>query len=374
MTEYGWDASNHDWPRAGKDGLDLARARSEGVSLFTHKSSEGSTYVDPYFDPAMTRAKPAGFPVVGAYHVLWPEHPVEQADFWLDTVNRLAPWWRDHPCWIWQVDAELFSNFKPYRKPTVAEINACGDRIRARSGCRPGQVVVYAPEWLYGDGLGGLKYRNLWSSRYVSGSGGFKAIYPGDKAPLWRVYSGITPVIGQYASSATIAGQSPADANAIRVNGVADLQAIFLGDPPVTPDEIDAIATAAAAKVWATLLEAPGGLSIAAGARLAETDQHVSRLTKATSGNVWDENLANPDATVVDSARDRLVHVDKSVGVDLPAAIQSAAAATTTAVLNALAQLGQGGSIDYERVGQVAQAASEAAIRKVLGAVDEVTP
>src|SRR6266498_4670246 len=250
MTRYGWDASNHDWPRGP---MDLARARSEGIALFTHKSSEGSTFVDSYFDNAMAKAKPVNFPVLGPYHVLWPNNPASQADFWFNTVNRIAPWWKDHPCWIWQIDAELFQEFQPYRKPTVTEINACGDRIKARSGCHSSQIVVYAPEWLYGDALGGLKYRNLWASRYVGGSGGFKNLYPGDGATLWRAYSGITPVVGQYASTATIGGQSPADANGIRVTSDAALQALFLGDN-VNMDLTDANLAEIADRSWRELI------------------------------------------------------------------------------------------------------------------------
>lgn len=238
MTRYGWDASNHDWPRGP---MDLALAKQQGISLFTHKSSEGSTYTDPNFDEAMTRAQAAGFPVVGAYHVLWPNNPAAQADFWISVVNQYAPWWRQHPCWIWQIDAELFQEFNPFRQPTVSEINQCGDRIVAQTGVKPSQVVVYAPEWLYGSGLSGLKYRCLWASNYTSGSGGFKTLYPGDTSTRWHAYSGITPTILQYTSTATIAGQSPADANAIRVNSDAELQALFLGGDDMSQADIDAI-------------------------------------------------------------------------------------------------------------------------------------
>jgi Glycosyl hydrolases family 25 len=213
--------------------MDLAKARAEGIDLFTHKSSEGNTYLDPNFATAMDRAGPVNFPVVGAYHVLWPGNPLSQADDWFLKVDTYCTWWRDHPCWIWQIDAELFQNFKPYRQPSVDEINTCGDRIVARAGCKPGQVVVYAPEWLYGNSLTGLKYRCLWASNYIpSRAGGFQQLYPGDDSARWHAYSGITPTILQYTSGATIAGQSPADANAVRVNSIADLQALFLeGDP-----------------------------------------------------------------------------------------------------------------------------------------------
>lgn len=241
MTRYGWDASNHDW---GRGPMNLSLAKSQGISLFTHKSSEGSTYTDPNFDGAMTRAQQANFPVVGSYHVLWPNNPLAQADWWISRVNTYAPWWRQHPCFIWQIDAELFQNFNPYRQPTVAEINACGDRVVNGTGIKPSQVVVYAPEWLYSNTLTGLKYRCLWASSYGPGTGSFQSLYTsagGDASSRWHSYSGISPTILQYTSSATIAGQAPADANAIRVNSDADLQALFTGGDDMSAEDVAAV-------------------------------------------------------------------------------------------------------------------------------------
>lgn len=235
MTRYGWDASNHDWPRGA---MDLARARRDGIALFTHKASEGTSFTDPYVDDAMARGRSV-FSVLGTYHVLWPQNTAAQTDHWIAVTGQSAPWWRDHPCFVWQIDAELFQNFTPYRPPTVAEINACGDRLVALLGINPERVVVYAPKWLYQDGLRGLKYR-LWASAYVTGSGGFKALYPGDGNNRWDAYSGLTPTILQFTSSATIAGQSPTDANAIKVGSDAALQALFLGTPGGTDMALDA--------------------------------------------------------------------------------------------------------------------------------------
>lgn len=243
MTFYGWDASNHDWDRGP---MDLARAKKEGIALFTHKVAEGiGFYDDPYFKPAMDRANAVGFDVVGGYYVNHPGDQIVQADHFVDLVNRLAPWWRQHPCWVWQIDAEKFDYMT--RAPSVAEINAFGDRVVAKTGCSPKAILVYAPAWLYGNSLGGLKYRNLWSSSYVSGSGPFKNLYPGDKGFGWNVYSGIQPIIWQFTDAATIAGQGPADANAIRVASVAELHTLFGGNG----DDDMPSAQEVAAAVWA---------------------------------------------------------------------------------------------------------------------------
>jgi len=274
MTRYGWDASHYDWDRGP---MNLAAARTAGISMMTHKCGEGygtQEYHDPRFDDWAARAKTAGFPVAGSYYVNHPGDQVAQAKLWVADVNSKAPWWVDHPCWVWQIDAEWFQNMP--RQPNVSEINALGDAVVDRTGCHPSQVLTYAPEWLYGNSLIGLRYRQLWASGY----GGnpvkdFKAAYPGDGASGWDAYSGITPTIWQYGSRTTIGTQPGCDANAVRVTSDTALQALFNEgeDVALTTDEIASIADA----VWARGVKNPdSGLVQAAGVRLvgaqAQTD------------------------------------------------------------------------------------------------------
>jgi len=244
MTRFGWDCSHYDWDRHT---VSCSNARNAGISLMTHKATENTGYVDARFDDWAGQAKTAGFAVAGSYHVLWPGSINDQVGHWLNVVNTKAPWWRDHPCWIWQIDCEIFQNMP--RSPNRAEIQAAGDRIVALTGCLPTQVIAYAPEWVYGNTLAGLTYR-LWSSRYV-GSGPYKTVYTdhgGDSGKGWGVYSGQTPLVWQYSSTTTIGAQPECDANAIRVSADADLQALFLGDDMALTDaEIASIANA----VWA---------------------------------------------------------------------------------------------------------------------------
>jgi hypothetical protein len=137
-------------------------------------------------------------------------------------------------------------------------------------------------------------------------------------------------VILQYTDAATFPGAAAGvDANAVRgVSTAAELQALLIGGTPVTDEEIQAIAQA----VWARGLTYPGGLTIAAGTRLATVDHNTNNLTTATSGNVWDENIAGPGGTVVDSARDRLGKISHNVGIDLPGQIVATGATTTNAI------------------------------------------
>lgn len=225
MGLHGWDASNHDW---GRGPMNLALARQQGISLFTHKAGEGNGfYEDPYFGEAMARAHAAGFPVIGAYFVNHPGDPIPQADWFVDLVNRYAPWWRQ-VTFLWQLDAEKF-DYMP-RPPSIAECNAFNDRVVARSGCSPKAIGNYAPEWLYGAAVGGLKHRNWWASNYgANPAGDFRSIAPGDGDGRWSPVGGLTPVLLQHSSQATIAGQAPADANVIRVANESQLHTLLGG-------------------------------------------------------------------------------------------------------------------------------------------------
>jgi GH25 family lysozyme M1 (1,4-beta-N-acetylmuramidase) len=229
MTKYGWDLSNHDW---GRGRVNLADAHRAGISLVTHKATEGDWYKDPYLDDFASQLARTSFDVEGTYHVL--NHGINinrQTDFWISYVNSKWPAWKKHPCPIWQIDAEPLDG---YKAPTKAEILACGARLRARLGISAAQIVVYGPKWVYGNDLRGIPYK-LWASAYVSGAGNYKRLYPGDNSSFWLPYSGQVPAILQYSSSAIIGSQHTCDANAIRVSTTAQLQALFGHKTPAKP-------------------------------------------------------------------------------------------------------------------------------------------
>lgn len=237
MTVYGWDASDYDW---GRGPVDLEAARKSGISLFTHKVSEGKSgwFRAVHAGEAFKRADAAKIPVVGGYHVLHPADMgsiADQADWYLSCLDDAWGGWRKHPCFIHQIDAEKFSYMT--REPNLAEIHGFAGIIVAKTGCAPTQVVVYAPQWLYGERLKGLQYP-LWASAYVGGSGPFKRLYPGDRDAKWAAYSDIAPTLLQYSSASIIGTQHTCDANAVRVGSEDELAALFLGDDMPTADEI----------------------------------------------------------------------------------------------------------------------------------------
>lgn len=203
MTIFGWDMSHFDAPSIGN-------AVEQGIDFITHKA--GGDAVDtelPTWWDHIQAYRPAV--LLGAYWVLYPGSPASRADSFIARLDDTCPGWRDGP-FILQADCEKW-NGDASTVPSKTEIQAFCDRLVLR--CPKLRPIVYAPKWVYGDKLTGLPYP-LWSSTYVIGSGGFKALYPGDSSSRWAAYSGQTPAILQYTSSASIGGQSTCDANAFR--------------------------------------------------------------------------------------------------------------------------------------------------------------
>lgn len=235
MTIYGADLSNHDWQR-GPMAFDAMRAA--GLDFVVHKCSDGNrSYRDPYFGRAMQRARAAGFPITGAYHVLWNGNVTAQMDWFMSLLDADAPWWRTEP-YLVQLDAEPFG----YNggAPSPATIRQAADYLVAKTG---GHInpVVYGPNWVYRDTLRGLPYP-LWASAYGTNPVGLHAaLYPGDNSSRWAAYSGQTPAILQYGSQTRIGTQSTCDANAYR-GTVDQLRQLITGkDADMLDDERKAL-------------------------------------------------------------------------------------------------------------------------------------
>jgi hypothetical protein len=204
MTIFGWDMSHFDAPGIGS-------ALAEGIKFVTHKAGGDAQDAElaawwsgvKDVDPALC--------LLGAYWVLYPGNPTGRAHLFVDRLDVACPGWRDRP-FLLQADCEKWGG-DASTVPSKADITVfCTALTALAPKLRP---VVYAPKWVYGDSLTGLNFP-LWASSYVAGSGGFKSLYPGDGSSKWGAYSGQTPAILQYSSSATIGGQTTCDANAYR--------------------------------------------------------------------------------------------------------------------------------------------------------------
>jgi GH25 family lysozyme M1 (1,4-beta-N-acetylmuramidase) len=220
---FGWDASDYDWQRGP---MDLAAAARDGIQFFTHKATEATSTRHRNYGEAMRRARDAGIPVLGAYHVVRSAPSVaSQVDYFLSYLDSQTPWWRDWPDFFVQVDLEKWS----YDKVPAHIGESFADLVEQRSGRR---AVIYASRGQYGNELSGTSHL-LWNANYGTNPDmHFRSAYAfrgGDSGPGWVSYSGRIPTFWQYGSRTTIGSQTICDANAFR--GTLDqMRALISGD------------------------------------------------------------------------------------------------------------------------------------------------
>lgn len=236
MTTFGWDMSHYD----SVNSASIAKAVDEGIQFITHKAGGDANDAElgPWWNIVRNYA-PEKL-LLGAYWVLYPGNPAARARAFLIRLDAQCPGWRNRP-FILQVDCEKW-NGDPSTVPPVSDVNVfCDTLVQEAPKLRP---IGYLPDWVYGN-LTAFRYP-LWSSKYVGGSGPFKALYPGDNAAEWSAYGGKSPTILQYSSHAVIGGQTTSDANAYR-GTLAELTAIiapgFKENTMDWTDDIDPSAT-----------------------------------------------------------------------------------------------------------------------------------
>lgn len=218
MTVFGWDASDFDWSRGP---MDLGAAARDGIQFFTHKATEGTAARHQHYGAALTRARDAGIPVLGAYHVVRSAGALSsQVKSFTGYLDEATPWWRSHPNFFLQADVERW----PYDNVAPQTGTAFADQLAAATGRT---VVIYASKGQYDNELAGN--RPLWNANYTGASGHYREIYPGDNGVGWQSYSNRTPVFWQYSDNATIGNQPSCDANAFR--GTLDQLLALTGQP-----------------------------------------------------------------------------------------------------------------------------------------------
>jgi hypothetical protein len=239
--------------------MDLAAARADGISFFTHKATESTNTQHIHYGAGMNRARAAGIPFLGSYHVVRTLSVTAQVDYHLAYVTAQTPWWSSFPGWFFQADLEVW----PYDAVAPNYGVAFAAEIERRTGRR---CLLYAPQWAYGNTVGGSA--PLWASGYgANPTGPYRAAYPGDSSPRWGSYSGRVPVILQFGSQATIGRQPGCDINAFR-GASADFAQLIRGEAglgggtpltpgtPITPTPEDDMYDAAAESRLNTRLDA----------------------------------------------------------------------------------------------------------------------
>lgn len=230
MTQFVWDASAWDWDRGP---MDLVSARNSGIVGFSHRATKGTTYQDPYLGKGIARAFDAGIQILGAYLVIrTPGNDnngsiEDQVAYYLNYLDKQVRWWRSWPYWFFQVDTEKWRNSQN-EVIDLVDINLGYQACELLKEYKK-QTLHYAPRWAYDDSIPGT--HPLWASRYVSDSGDFTKLYPGDNYSGWEPYSGRTPTFLQFTDEATIGSQPRCDCNAYR-GSVDELKKFIRGEGP----------------------------------------------------------------------------------------------------------------------------------------------
>lgn len=137
----GVDVSNH------QAEVDMAALSGQGVQFVYIKATEGTSYVDDYFDENWAAAKAAGVPC-GAYHFFSFDTPgAGQAENFISTVGPLDG------CLVPVVDVEWYGDKerrRPFKADVVRELSAFLDALEAEYGVKP---MLYAQGVLYDEYL-----------------------------------------------------------------------------------------------------------------------------------------------------------------------------------------------------------------------------
>ncbi len=182
-----------------------------GCVIAMVKATENNDYINPDYAPAKVRAADAGA-YFCAYHFLHGGNGAGQASYAYGVVGGDVPL---------MIDCEPTYNASGTiaSAPQVSDVVDFVNEYRALGGKT---YLLYLPHWYWSGDLGQASLAPvidlgmlLVSSDYTTYS---------DTGPGWDPYGGMTPVIWQYTSSATLDGVSNVDMNAYQ-NTLASFQA-----------------------------------------------------------------------------------------------------------------------------------------------------
>lgn len=115
--------------------IDYTQVRNSGIEIVYMKSSEGSNFVDPYFNQNYTNAKANGLKV-GFYHYVIArtnEEAVNEARFFVATISGKEP------------DCRLAMDFESFGSLSVEEINEIGITfVRTVENLSGKEVIIYS--------------------------------------------------------------------------------------------------------------------------------------------------------------------------------------------------------------------------------------
>ena len=188
-----------------------------GCVIAMVKATENDNYTNPDYAPAKVRAAQAGA-YFCAYHFLHAGNGAGQAAYAHRVVGGGVPLMIDFEP-TYNSDGTIAS------APQVSDAVAFINQYRALGGK---VYLLYLPHWYWAGNLGQASLAPVIDLGMLLVSSDYAAY--SDTGPGWAAYAGMTPVIWQYTSTATLNGVSNVDMNAYR-NGLADFKAQVTGWP-----------------------------------------------------------------------------------------------------------------------------------------------
>lgn len=138
--------------------IDYSEVASSGIEIVYMKASEGTSFVDPYFNQNYTNAKANGLKV-GFYHYLTARsnsEAVAQANFFVSTISGMIP------------DCRLAMDFESFGSLSTEEINEIGITFMQTVESLSGKEMVIYSDTSNASNIfgGGLTNYPLWVAQY----------------------------------------------------------------------------------------------------------------------------------------------------------------------------------------------------------------
>jgi len=252
-----------------------------GCVIVVAKATEGTGYTNPDYAPAKVRAADAGA-YFCAYHFLHEGNGAGQASYAHGVVGSEVP---------------LMIDFEPEYNPngtisSAPQVSDAVDFINEYRALGGRTYLLYLPHWYWLGNLGQASLAPLIDLGMLLVSSDYTAY--SDSGPGWAAYGGMTPIIWQYTSTATLNGVSNVDMNAYKgtladfqaqaANGAGASASNATSSPPSPPtlvegDTDSAVQTLQARlNVWGATLTVDGdfGPATLAAVKAFQTEQNLT--------------------------------------------------------------------------------------------------
>lgn len=264
-----------------------------GCVIAMVKATENDNYTNPDYASAKGRAASAGA-YFCAYHFLHAGNGTAQASYAFSRVGAGIPLMID-------CEPTYNSNGTIASAPQISDAVAFINQYRALGGT---VHLLYLPHWYWQGNLGQASLSPVTDLGMLLVSSDYTGY--SDTGPGWAAYGGMTPLIWQYTSTATLNGVSNVDMNAYQ-GSLADFQAQVStgaqtgGNPILTEGDTGPAVTTLQTRlnVWGATLTVDGdfGPATLAAVKAFQTAQKLT-VDGVVGPQTWSALNLNPGGAV----------------------------------------------------------------------------